>query len=89
MKDMLRTSLLALRKNPRRNHLRFYCMVTATGLGAKAMFGRRGSTALPEWGGGGGFRVSGFGLGGRAVPTPTLSAAWYGHALRVIFICMN
>ena len=29
MKDMLRTSLLALPKNPRRNHLRFYCMVTA------------------------------------------------------------
>ena len=29
MEDMLRASLLALRKNPRRNHLRFYCMVTA------------------------------------------------------------
>ena len=29
MKDMLRASLLALRKNPLRNHLRFYCMVTA------------------------------------------------------------
>jgi hypothetical protein len=29
MKDMLRTSLLALPKNPRRNHLRFYCIVTA------------------------------------------------------------
>ena len=29
MKDRLRASLLALRKNPRRNHLRFYCMVTA------------------------------------------------------------
>ena len=28
-KDMLRTSLLALPKNPRRNHLRFYCIVTA------------------------------------------------------------
>ena len=26
---MLRASLLALRKNPRRNRLRFYCMVTA------------------------------------------------------------
>ena len=26
---MLRASLLALPKNPRRNHLRFYCMVTA------------------------------------------------------------
>jgi hypothetical protein len=29
MKDMRRTSLLALPKNPRLNHLRFYCMVTA------------------------------------------------------------
>ena len=29
MKDMRRTSLLALPKNPRRNHLRFYCIVTA------------------------------------------------------------
>jgi hypothetical protein len=28
MKDMRRTSLLALPKNPRRNHLRFYCIVT-------------------------------------------------------------
>ena len=26
---MLRASLLALRKNPLRNHLHFYCMVTA------------------------------------------------------------
>jgi hypothetical protein len=25
MKDRLRAALLALRKNPRRNHLRFYC----------------------------------------------------------------
>ena len=33
MKDMLRASLLALRKNPRRNHLRFYCMVTAKAAG--------------------------------------------------------
>ena len=29
MKDRLRASLLALRKNPRRNHLRFYCIVPA------------------------------------------------------------
>jgi hypothetical protein len=29
MKDMRRTSLLALPKNPRRNHLRFYYIVTA------------------------------------------------------------
>ena len=29
MKDMLRASLLALHKNPRRNHLRFYCLVPA------------------------------------------------------------
>jgi hypothetical protein len=29
MKDMLRAALLALPKNPRRNHLRFYCIITA------------------------------------------------------------
>jgi hypothetical protein len=37
MKDMLRTSLLALPKNPRRNHLRFYCMVTAKTKGRETM----------------------------------------------------
>jgi len=32
MKDRLRASRLALHKNPRRNHLRFYCMVPAQAL---------------------------------------------------------
>jgi hypothetical protein len=32
MKDMLRASLLAWRKNPLRNHLRFYCMDPAEGV---------------------------------------------------------
>jgi len=43
MKDMLRASLLALPKNPRRNHLRFYCMVTAEEWGNPSSSYRFGS----------------------------------------------
>ena len=42
MKDRPRTSLLALRKKPRRNHLRFYCLVTA-----EAATTLRAGTILP------------------------------------------
>jgi hypothetical protein len=42
MKDMLRASLLALRKNPRGNHLRFSCVVTTKCFHIRAIRAIRG-----------------------------------------------